>query len=63
MGAVKFVMYEKLLFWMEVMNALGKAHEMFGILTQALAWPGNGGVSPSCLLQYMSDAGWTDTRS
>jgi len=40
MGAVKFVMYEKLLFWMEVMNVLGKAHEMFGILTRALAWPG-----------------------
>ena len=40
MGAVKFVMYENLLFWMEVMNVLGKAHEMFGILTQALAWPG-----------------------
>jgi len=40
MEAVKFVMYEKLLFWMEVMSILGKAHEMFGILTQVLAWPG-----------------------
>ena len=40
MEAVKFVMYEKLLFWMEVMSVLGKAHEIFGILTQALAWPG-----------------------
>ena len=39
MEAVKFVMYEKLLFWMEVMSVLGKAHEMFGILKQ-LAWPG-----------------------
>jgi len=29
-----------LLFWMEVMSVLGKAHEMFGILTRALAWPG-----------------------
>jgi len=40
MEAVKFVMHEKLLFWMEVMSVLGKAHEMFGILTKALAWPG-----------------------
>ena len=40
MEAVKFVMYEKLLFWMEVMSVLGKAHEIFGILTQVLAWPG-----------------------
>ena len=40
MEAVKFVMYEKLLFWMEVMSVLGKAHEIFGILTKALAWPG-----------------------
>ena len=40
MEAVKFVIHEKLLFWMEVMSVLGKAHEMFGILTKALAWPG-----------------------
>ena len=40
MEAVKFVMHEKLLFWMEVMSVLGKMHEMFRILTQALAWPG-----------------------
>ena len=40
MEAVKFVMHEKLLFWMEVMSVLGKGHEIFGILTQILAWPG-----------------------
>ena len=40
MEAVKFVLHEKLLFWMEVMSVLGKMHEMFRILTQALAWSG-----------------------
>ena len=40
MEAVKFVMYEKLLFWMEVMSVLGRAYEVSGILTQVLAWPG-----------------------
>jgi len=36
--AVKFVMYEKLLFWMEVMSLLGKAYEVALILKRALAW-------------------------
>ena len=39
MKAVEFVMYEKLLFWIEVMSILGKAHEVFAILKQALEWP------------------------
>ena len=38
--AVKFIMYEKLLFWIEVMSILGKAHEVFAILKRALEWPG-----------------------
>ena len=37
---VKFVMYEKLLFWIEVMSILGKTHEASGILKRALEWPG-----------------------
>ena len=36
--AVKFVMYEKLLFWMEVMSLLGKTWEATLILKRALAW-------------------------
>ena len=38
--AVEFVMYEKLLFWIEVMSLLGKAHEVSAILKKALEWPG-----------------------
>ena len=38
MKAVEFVMYEKLLFWIEVMSVLGKAHEVSAILKQALEW-------------------------
>jgi len=38
--AVKFIMYEKLLFWIEVMSILGKAHEVFAILKGALEWLG-----------------------
>ena len=38
--AVKFIMYEKLLFWIEVMSILGKAHEVSAILKKALEWPG-----------------------
>jgi len=38
--AMKFIMYEKLLFWIEVMSILGKAHEVFAILKRALEWPG-----------------------
>ena len=38
--AVEFVMYEKLLFWIEVMSILGKAHEVSAILKRALEWPG-----------------------
>ena len=40
MKAVKFVMYERLLFWIEVMSILGKAHEVSAILKRALEWPG-----------------------
>ena len=39
MKAVEFVMYEKLLFWIEVMSILGKAHEVSAILRRALEWP------------------------
>jgi len=37
MKAVKFVIYEKLLFWLEVMSLLGKAHEGALILRSVLA--------------------------
>jgi len=40
MEAVKFVMYEKLLFWIEVMSLLGKTYEVYLILKKALEWPG-----------------------
>jgi len=36
MKAVEFVMCEKLLFWIEVMSILGKAHEVSAILKKAL---------------------------
>ena len=36
MKVVKFVMYDKLLFWIEVMSILGKAHEVSAILRRAL---------------------------
>ena len=39
MKAVEFVMYEKLLFWIEVISILEKAHEVFAILKRALEWP------------------------
>ena len=39
MKAVEFVMYEKLLFWIEVMSILGKTHEVPAILKRALEWP------------------------
>ena len=39
MKAVEFVMYEKLLFWIEVMSILEKVHEVFAILKRALEWP------------------------
>jgi len=35
---VKFVMYEKLLFWIETMSLLGKAYDVHSILRRALAW-------------------------
>jgi len=38
MDAVKFVMYEKLLFWMEMMSLLGKAYEVALILKRVLSW-------------------------
>jgi len=37
--AVKFVLYEKLLFWIEVMSILGKTHEVYTILRRVLEWP------------------------
>ena len=39
MKAVEFVLYEKLLFWVEAMSILGKAHEVSAILKRALEWP------------------------
>jgi len=38
--AMKFIMYEKLLFWIEAMSISGKAHEVSAILKKALEWPG-----------------------
>ena len=38
MEAVKFMMYEKLLFWMEAMSLLSKTYEGSLILRRALAW-------------------------
>jgi len=35
---VKFVMYEKLLFWIETMSLLGKAYEVSSVLKRALSW-------------------------
>ena len=39
MEVVQFVMYDKLLFWMEVMSILGRAHEAVTILKRTLEWP------------------------
>jgi len=36
--AVKFLMHEKLLFWMEAMSLLGKTYEATLILRRALSW-------------------------
>jgi len=38
MKAVKFVMYKKLLFWLEAMSLLGKTYEAYLTLRRALAW-------------------------
>jgi len=38
MKVVKFVMYEKLLFWIETMSLSGKAYEVSSILKKALSW-------------------------
>jgi len=38
MEAVKFVMYEKLLFWLEVMSLTGNTHEAYLILRKAVTW-------------------------
>jgi len=35
---VKFVVYEKLLFWLEVMSLTGNVHEGYLIMKRALAW-------------------------
>jgi len=40
MKVVKLIMHEKLLFWIEVMSIIGKAHEVSVILKKALEWPG-----------------------
>jgi len=39
MEVVKFVLYKKLLFWIEVMSILGKTHEVSAILRRASEWP------------------------
>ena len=39
-NTVKFMMHEKLLFWIEAMSILGKAHEVSAILKRALEWLG-----------------------
>ena len=36
--AVRFVMYEKLLFWLEVMSLTGDVHEGYLIMKKALSW-------------------------
>ena len=38
MEAVKFVIYEKLLFWLEVMSLTGDVHEAYLILRRAATW-------------------------
>jgi len=38
MDAVKFVMYEKLLFWFEVMSLTGNVHEAYLMLRRAATW-------------------------
>ena len=38
MEAVKFVMYEKLLFWLEVMSLTGNVYKAYLILKKALSW-------------------------
>jgi len=38
MEAVEFIMYEKLLFWIEIMSLMGKAYETSSILKKALSW-------------------------
>jgi len=38
MEAVRFVMYEKLLFWLEVMSLTGNVYEAYLILKKALSW-------------------------
>jgi len=37
-AGIKFVMYEKLLFWIETMSLLGKAPEVASILKMVLSW-------------------------
>ena len=39
MNAMKFVMYEKPLFWIEAMSILGKADEVSAILEEVIEWP------------------------
>ena len=39
MEVVQFVIYDKLLFWMEVMSILERAYEAVAILKRTLEWP------------------------
>jgi len=38
MEAVKFVVYEKLLFWLEVMSLTGNVHEAYLIMKRVSSW-------------------------
>ena len=38
MKAVKFVLYEKLLLWLEVMSVTGNVYEAYSVLKKALSW-------------------------
>jgi len=53
MEAVRFLMYEKLLFWMEAMSLLGKAYEVSVALEKALTWP----AMKVCLQSISCDTG------
>jgi len=38
MKAVKFVLYEKLLFWLEVMSLTGNVYEAYSVLKKVSSW-------------------------
>ena len=60
--AVEFVMYEKLLFWIEVMSLLGKTYKVYLILKRALEWPALAVCPGFFSLHHSSKVGWLDTR-